>query len=147
MKILTTSELKDHIETLYERMRPVAAAEGIFIDLIVKFNDEPEKMWPGSFCYSDGKHYYYGSVGDFGAITSEKFDDLFDPAYRIFKNQTFKIGIKYLGKYLATNEKPQDTRRIVFPKEVELLRLIGEEYAQRREKEIEEILKKAPYRD
>ena len=147
MKILTTPELKAHIEMLYGKVKPFAEKEEIFKPLDLYFDDKTPQMSTGEFCYSDGSHYYHGNVGDRGKVTLQEVDNLFDLSYKIFRNRTFRMGIKYLGKYLVTNEKPQDHRRITFPKEIELMRLIGEDYAERLEKEFEEILKEYPYKD
>lgn len=147
MRILTTTELKNHMETLYDKVRPVAEAEDIFKPLNLYFADQTPQKNIGEFCYSDKKHYYYGSIGDRGGETLEKMDSLFDLTYKIFKNRIFNIVLRYMGKYIAANGNVPDHRRIAFPKEVELLRLIGEEYAERREKDFEEILKEYPYSD
>jgi len=144
MVTLSTAELKAYVLELYDKMRPALEKDGISKDITVKFTDEIAKLWPCDFCYSDGEFYHYGSVGDFGDITSEKYDDLFELTYRIFRCQIEIITIERKSKIKG---KPQDSRRIAFPKQIELMRLIGEEYAERLERELNKILEEYPYSD
>lgn len=48
---------------------------------------------------------------------------------------------------LCNREKGKDFRRAIFAKEKEIFSLFGQDFKKRKEKEIEEILKKNPYND
>ena len=48
---------------------------------------------------------------------------------------------------LCNREKEKDFRRAIFAKEKEIFSLFGQDFKKRKEKEIEEILKKNPYND
>jgi len=147
MKILSTNELKIYIDGLFDKLRPFAneVEKYIVYDIFnIQFTAEIDKLWPGMFCYSDDYHYYYCDVGDRGKVTSEKFDNLIDLTYAVFRFQTHGLAFAYAHK---NSDKFKDIRRIAFPRQVELMRLIGEEYAQKLEKQIAEILKESPYND
>ena len=64
--------------------------------------------------------------------------------YWIFAGTTHSLAFAY---ELENRVEGQDCRRIAFPKQLELLGLIGREMAERRAREIEDILKSAPYDD
>lgn len=142
MKFINTPKLKTHIEHLYEKVRPFAEQEGIFKPLDLHFCDTI--LGTGSFCYSGRRGYHYGDVEIRGEVSTETFDNLFDLTYEIFKYQTQMMAISYRSKI---DIKGQDFRRITFPKQIELLHILGEEYAQKLEKELEEILRQVPYDD
>jgi len=144
MIVLTTEQLENHIKDAYGQIRRFAEKEGIFMPLDLAFTENISRMGPGPFCYSDGKGYYYGEVEIRGGVKSEKFVTLFDLAYAIFKTQAQMMAINYRSKHSLDGKDP---RRLTFPKQIELLRIVGEEYARRREMEIEGILKEAPYKD
>jgi len=142
MEILTTSELKIYIENLFDKLRPFKEEKSCYALFDIKFS-EGTKM-SGDFCYSDGQHYYYGGMDDRGKVTSEEFDNLFDLTYAIFEFQTQGLAFDYARNHRVAQHDP---RRIAFPRQIELIRIIGEEYAQKLEQEIEGILKEYPYRD
>ena len=69
-------------------------------------------------------------------------DNSQDILYWIYQDATFEIACKWEVK----NRVPDnDSRRLIFDKQLELLRMIGEEYALRREKEIEAVLSAHPF--
>lgn len=144
MKKLSTLELQSYFEDLFDRLRPFKEEKSCYALFNVTFDTKTINMYPGEFCYSDSKYYYYGGVGDRGAVTSKKYDNLFDLTYAVIEFQTHGLAFDYARKH---KDNQKDTRRIAFPKQIELMRIIGEEYAQKLEKEIEEILKEYPYKD
>jgi hypothetical protein len=88
MSIKTTSEMEIYINSLYEKLKPIAENDGIFKPIDFCFADTTPHNCPGDFCYSDGEYYYYGSIGDRGEKTITKTSMLFEVSYYIFKFQT-----------------------------------------------------------
>jgi hypothetical protein len=70
--------------------------------------------------------------------------DLDELLYKIFADVTFELAIKY---ELAHRIETQDSRRIHFQHQVELLSLLSLTWAQREAEEHEEILKRHPFDD
>ena len=144
MSIKSTSEMEIYIKNLYEKLKPIAEKDGIYRPIEFYFAETTPRNCPGDFCYSDGKYYYYGSIGDRGEKLINKTSELFEVAYYIFKFQTSVIAFRYEDK----NRIPgQPLRSIAFPKQLELMSIIGEEYGKKAELEIKEILKEHPYDD
>jgi hypothetical protein len=67
-----------------------------------------------------------------------------DILYWIYKDATFEIACKW---EMVNRVSGQDSRRLIFSKQLELLKIIGDEYALRMEKEIEAILLNHPFND
>jgi hypothetical protein len=70
--------------------------------------------------------------------------DLDEIFYRIFADVTFELSIKY---ELAHRIKIQDSRRIHFQRQVELLSMLSPAWAERESQEHAEILKRYPFDD
>jgi len=144
MSIKETYEMEMHIKELYEKLRPLAEKEGIFKPITFHFATTTPHGAPGDFCYSDGDCYYYGGIGDRGAVTLERTKSLFEVAYWIFEFQTSAMAFEYEKKHRIMG---QSYRRIAFAKQLELMGLIGEDYRQRAELEINKMLKEHPFQD
>lgn len=100
---------------------------------------------PGIYLYEESDKYYYLEVGDRGGINAEiKTPNLEYILYKIYSNVTFNIAIKFA---MENAQKGKDWRRILFAKQLEMLRCIGEIYYKKRFEEIEMILSKDPYED
>ena len=142
--LLTTQELKEFVLNKYEGLKLYVQNEGIYCELDVEFSSEIPKDAEGMFAYTDDISYHYVFT-EKGEITSHKIsDDLFEISYWIYDDQVFNISLKYAKNHRENN---QDLRRILFAKEMELLGLIGENYRNRCEITVEEILKISPYND
>jgi hypothetical protein len=88
--------------------------------------------------------YYYLSierdaVGD--RLITKNIDELL---YKIFAFATFELALEY---ELAHRVKNQDSRRIMFQREVELLSMLSTQWAEQEAQEHEEILKRNPFDD
>ena len=140
----TTHELELYIKTLYEKLKPIAEKEQIFRPMKIYFAEMTFKGFPGDFCYSDGRSYYLGNIGDRGALTIETTNSLFEICYWIFEHQTSVMSFDYEKKHRI---KGKDSRRIVFAKQLELMGVIGDEYKQRTRNEINKTLKAYPFQD
>ena len=141
---MDTCELEKYINNIYNKLKPIAENEQIYRPIEFYFSETTPRGFPGDFCYSDGKNYYWGSIGDCGLLTIKKTDSLFEIAYWIFKHQTFVMAFDYERKHRIEG---QDCRRIAFEKQLDLMEILGYEYKQRAESEINEILKGHPFQD
>jgi hypothetical protein len=73
--------------------------------------------------------------------SSDRYDDLL---YWIFRDVTHSLAFSY---GLQNRVEDQDCRRIAFPKQIELMKQLGQEMGERLEGEIIDILRRAPYDD
>jgi len=144
MSIKSTSEMEKYIRGLDEKLKSVAEKDGIYKPIGFYFAESTPQNYPGDFCYSDGEYYYYGAIGDRGEKTINKTSTLFEVAYYIFEFQTSVMAFRYEDKHRIPG---QPRRSIAFPKKLELMAIIGEEYKIRAEREIKDILKENPYVD
>jgi hypothetical protein len=73
--------------------------------------------------------------------SSERYEDLL---YWIFADVTFGMAFSY---ELANRIEDQDCRRIAFPRQIELMSQLNQEFGRRLEVDIADILRRAPYDD
>lgn len=73
--------------------------------------------------------------------SSNRYEDLL---YWIFSSVTHSLAFSY---ELHHRVEDHDCRRIAFPKQIELMRQLGPELGDRLEREIADILRRAPYDD
>ncbi|MDE7445007.1 MAG: hypothetical protein K2N15_04775, partial [Lachnospiraceae bacterium] len=100
---------------------------------------------PGTYIYEKNDVYHYVGVGDRGGVDDEiKTSNIEDILYKIYSTITFNEATKFA---MVNREKNRDWRRILFKKQLELLRCIGEIYYQKRKEEIATILLTSPYKD
>lgn len=100
---------------------------------------------PGAYVYEKHGVYYYVGVGDRGGVDDEiETSNIEDILYKIYSTITFNEAVKFA---MINREKDKDWRRILFKKQLELLRCIGEIYYKKRKEEIETILLTSPYKD
>lgn len=100
---------------------------------------------PGNYVYVDGDYFYLTSIGDRGEIEERvKSPKVEDVLYEIYWGITARVSIEYAR---VNKKEGQDWRRIMFPKRLELLKLIGEQYYLKGKKEIENTLAENPYND
>ena len=100
---------------------------------------------PGSYAYvaDDGIHYV--GIGDRGAIEAhDVYADLAEFLYRWYSAIVWLIADKYACQQRTPG---QDIRRLLFARELELLKQLEESYYQRKKAEIDQILIDAPYHD
>lgn len=100
---------------------------------------------PGTYIYEKDSVYHYVSVGDRGGVDDEiEASNIEDILYKIYSAITFNEAVKFA---MVNREKDKDWRRILFKKQLELLRCIGEIYYQKRKEELEIIILSSPYKD
>lgn len=102
-------------------------------------------LWSdGCNLYFDNNKYYYVAM-ERGRINKKiESDDEIELLYYIFNSITLSLASKYSSQHKVVNK---DQRRVMFKKQLELLEKINLYYRQKREKNIKDILKEAPYND
>lgn len=111
-------------------------------------NDLPSYGTTRDFAYPhievDATLYHYVVVErgqEFERKSTKEFNELL---FWIFSDATHNLAFEY---ELNNRIEDQDCRRIAFPKQVELMKLISQEMGERLEQEISKILNKSPYDD
>ncbi len=134
--MFTTIELEKKITEEILRKLPDADFSGI------KFSHYKEGMPRGTYIFSLSDKYCYMDVDGF-TISREatEFDEIF---WLVLKQIIFERACKFECENRIYG---QDFRRLFFQKEIEECSLFGEEYKKRIVKEIDKILKDAPYDD
>jgi hypothetical protein len=69
--------------------------------------------------------------------------DYNDLLYWIFQDVTFKLAFLFA----PTGREDRDYRRVAFPHQIQLMRRLGPDMGKRMEREIADILERAPYDD
>ena len=140
----TTNELKNYIEELYIKVKPLAMEKDIYKDLNVYFSEGTPRNIEGTYCYSDKRGYHY-CFTERGEIRLDNVtQSLFEISYWVIKPEIFTMATNFERK---SRVDKQDSRRIYFQEMIELFNCIGDNYRKRVEIEIDEILKIAPYQD
>ncbi|MGB7605001.1 MAG: Imm63 family immunity protein [Lutisporaceae bacterium] len=144
MGTISTNELEANIRVGYSKLRTMAEKDKIYAKLNVLFTNTLPLNFEGMYAYADKGGYHYATI-ERGIMNMHKItDDLFEISYWIYSYATFNMAVEYEYR---NRRKNRDTRRLYFQKQLELLELIGTNYRERGETEIEEILKTAPYDD
>ncbi|TGM10684.1 hypothetical protein EHQ81_18835 [Leptospira selangorensis] len=89
-------------------------------------------------------YYHFKYIERGKASTDRKTKDPNDIFYWLYQSATFENACKY---ELIHRIEKQDFRRILFEKQLSLLKSIGIEYYERRKKEISDTLVNYPYSD
>jgi hypothetical protein len=144
MKELSTLELKDHIERLYFRLKPLTVQDGVYKPLDDFWGSEMPKRQDGSLCYSDEQGYHYGVNERGKLITDVVTRSLEEISYHIMSSDILNMA----GNYEAKNRiEGQDFRRLWFKKILEYWSVIGEAYVRMAEQKLQQALAKAPFVD
>lgn len=139
-----TKKVENYIKNLYEKLNDSNISESNLKPLKIFFNNNTPNGIPGDFCYSDGKSFYLGSIGDKGAVTIDKTNSLFELAYWVFKYFTATIAFEYERSH---REVGKDIRRLAFQKQAELMEILGFQFKVKFEKDINELLIEYPFDD
>ena len=145
MNYLSTEELENYIETVYKELIPLAFKDDIFEPLSVFFATGTPMNQPGDYCYSDSNGYHYSSTGDHGeAYPDNVTESLLEVTYWVIKTSVQLMSSRYKSKKIVPK---QDIRRVMFQKVLEFFEVLGDEYKQRAELDINKTLEKYPYCD
>jgi len=121
------------------------------VDELAQKIGAPQSLLPayGHSNPNEGAHVEVGTLTYYYVITERGQEtsryaafDLDELLYKIFANVTFELAIKY---ELAHRIETQDSRRIHFQRQVELLSALSSAWAKREEKEHQEILQRYPF--
>lgn len=93
----------------------------------------------------DLEGFYHFKYVERGSISTDaKTKDPNDVLYWLYQSATFEDACQF---ELLHRTGGEDFRRVLFEKQLSLLKRIGIEYYERRNREISEILQKHPYND
>lgn len=100
---------------------------------------------PGIYIFKEKNEYCYVEIGDRGEVENvTKSLEVKKILYKVYSNITFNEAVAF-----SMNKRNEniDFRRLLFDKQLELLKNIDEIYYNKRMEEIEEILLNSPYKD
>lgn len=98
-----------------------------------------------SYYFVDDHGYHCITNGDRGKMEEEfTCTELEDILYKLYEDITTTMSIAYAKEHRKSGE---DWRRLMFRKQLELLKNLGEEYHMRCQKAIKNILQENPYDD
>lgn len=142
--VLSTNDLKEFVAKKYDLLKIQAQKDGMFEELDVNFGLGTPNNREGVYAYSDADGYHYAFTEKGCVASHQTSDNLFDVSYWIIKDHVSQMA----SRFAARHRKPdEDFRRTLFSKELELLNLVGPEYAKKRAEEIQGILAVNPYVD
>jgi len=141
---LSTKELEKHIKDTYTRVESYAREDNVYKPLDVYFDIGTPHGEPGDSCYSDDEGYHIGGIEIRGDLTTTVTDSLFEATYQVLRDNIFWMSAQY---ELKNRVKGQDSRRIMFDRRLQYWNAIGEEFAEREEARINEVLERNPFVD
>lgn len=116
----------------------------MFTPLKTSFSKCTQNSPEGDYCFADTDGYHF-CTAERGSIRDDTVTkSLFNISYVVIESQVFWFAVEYERKHRINN---QDSRRIIFSKELQYLNEIGDDYRQRADLEINETLKKNPFQD
>ncbi len=142
--IYTTKELEVHIRSIFKKLLPFAKKDGVFKELDDYFDTWTPKGQDGSFCFSDKAGYHYGVIERGVLRENIVTQSLTEITYQVLSNDIFWMAVEYES---AHRVEGQDFRRLLFEKELQYWRVLGEDLVVRAKQKIAETLEKAPFVD
>lgn len=113
-----------------------------FADLDFGFYFTEHFNYPGEYYFYKDNKFYMNNY-ERGAVAPLEID-LDEALFGIFNSITLSFATKYEVKHRVPGK---DTRRIWFPKQLKYLKFFGDEYVEKRRKELEDTLKNSPFVD
>ena len=131
------------LKEIEERVRELAAAIEAPAWLLPTYGRSEDGARPNIEVDSSGRmHFVVVERGkEFERSIYVNLDELL---YRIFRGVTLTLACDFEVKH---RNPDHDSRRIMFARKVELLRLLSPQWAEREEKRHAEILKESPFHD
>lgn len=143
---ISTDDLKQYIINKYDKVKPYIG-EALYEspESSVYFKKGRDDFPSGTYVYSDERGYHIEYVGDRGGIV-DRFDSdsIFEISFKVCDELVTSIAIRV---YEDSRQPGKDGRRVLFKEELELLSMIGDEYYQKGNEQINTILKENPYDD
>ena len=135
----TIEEIEDTIYDLGKRINIECNSKlyPMFSKISDVFND-------GVSIYVDNFKYHYVNMSQGNMRKHIESNNLDDIMYVVFKSVTSVLAQKY---ELDHRDEESDFRRIMWKKQLTLLKEINPTFVERRKKEIDDILAISPYRD
>jgi len=141
---MNTDELKKYIYDIYKKLEPTARRDGVYKELNIDFTSCLNRVYRSErIVYADGDTYHY-ITEERGDIHDSKTDDLDVLVDWIFIPVTSTMGFSYEVNHRIPT---QDPRRIAFAKRLEYISLISKKSYDKCKRDIENVLKEAPYND
>lgn len=144
LKYYTTDDLKTHINEVYEKLKPLAENDEVYTQLNVDFANGMPHGLEGTYCYADKDGYHYRYVERGSVQRHDITQSLFEVTYWVIESQVFSMAVEYERKHRISN---QDSRRIMFEKELQFFEALGDDYKRRAENDIKKTLKDYPFQD
>lgn len=144
MLFLNTKQLSAHINALYKKIESITKSDSVYTPITARVVFSESGFYDDIFYVysdSDGYHCNYVERGKIRRTYVTK--DLFDVSYYVLERCVSSMSVGYA----VLNQNGHSQRSVAFGREIEYMRIIGEEYAQRCKEEIDKILETAPYSD
>ena len=130
---------KSQIESELQRLAELIGAQPNQLPTI----DNSKEAWPNISFSGNGTAYYDAHERGEELFSFPAFD-LEHLMFMAFNDITFSMASEFASKNRIPNE---DFRRQLFSKQVELMRTLSSDWAERAQKEIEATLRTAPFSD
>lgn len=142
--MLTTIELESYIKHQVESKIKGVSWQSLWHVIYFKEGNGSSSM--GSYVFVKDEKYHYLIVGDRGGVSEDCImTRIEDVLYRVVNAISFGIAHEYAKR--IRNSGSGSFRRTLHEKEIEIFSLFGEEFKEKKCKEIEEHLKQCPYDD
>lgn len=136
--MLSTKELRNYVYNEIQMRLGKVAGVNLF------FAEGTDNSVEGTYIFNKNNEYHI-MFTEKGKIRS---DIVTDEKREVLWNALQILSANIILNYAMSNrEKGKDFRRALFAKEKEIFSLFGSDFKKRKDKEIEEILKKNPYCD
>jgi hypothetical protein len=136
MPVRTLAELKSEVD----RRAAIIGAQAAYE--LPTYGRSEDLARPHLEVDSRGYHFVVVERGqELERLTSRDLDEIL---FRVFQTVTFGLASAY---ELANRVEGQDTRRLLFQKQVELLSRLSEQWGQRQARRHEDILRAHPFSD
>lgn len=144
LEYYTTNELKTHLNEVYDKLKVLAQNDEVYTQLNVDFSNVMPHGLEGTCCYTDKDGYHYLYVERGSVQRHDITQSLFKITYWVLESQVFSMAVEYERKHRIRN---QDSRRIIFKKQLQYFEVIGDRYILKAENDINNTLKDYPFQD
>lgn len=120
----------------------LAARVGAPADLLPTYGYSEDGARPHIEVDPSGYHYVVVERGqEMSRITTSNFDELL---FHVFEHVTFELACQYELKHRVEH---RDVRRLIFRRQIELLTVLSQTWADMESQDHERILRQHPYND
>ncbi len=136
--MLSTKKLEEYIKIEITNRLGNVDFRDIYFKVVNEHNND------GVYVFSKKEKYHIVYI-ERGKVKEEKIIyQKEDVLWFVLEDIAFELTVQYA---LQNRSNDKDFRRALFKREIEIYSLFGEMFKQKKEKEIEEILKENPYND